>query len=510
MPQRRVLFGVTSLLVVAGAVALFSVDAPPAPARHVTIVVAEQPHNLDACETATSNVSRIVSQNVNESLTQLDPATAQVRPRLAISWESDDDRVWRFKLREGVTFHDGRPFDAEAAVYSIRRLMSRSLSCSVRYKTFGGVGVEAKALDAHTLEIRTDVPTPIFPTLAAAIKVVSPATPADRITREPIGTGPYRFVRWVAGQRVELQRFDGYWGEPPQIESATYVWRPESLMRAAMVLTGEADLSPYLAAQDADQPTLDIPYLNPETTRMRIDATQAPLDDVRVRLAMNLAIDRDALRTALFGADAQPAAQLVVAGVFGYNPELAAWPYDPERARALLAEAAASGVPIDRTITIIARPNIYPNASEVAEALMAMWHDVGLRVVIRNFEIADWLRYLKRPYPTDMGPNVLQDQHDNGQGDAVFTLFSKYHSEGANSKIADERIDQLIEDGRVATGQQRQDAFREVFREAHERLVADVMLFHMTSYARVSPRLRWRPDVRTNNEIEIADIGLRP
>ena len=476
--------------------------------RSITVVVPEQPDSMESCNAATSNISRVLSRNVNESLTLIDPSNGEITPYLALSWERVSDLTWRFKLRENVKFHDGADFNADAVVFNIERLMNKNLDCSTRTVAFGGLDLTARSVDPTTVEISTGTASPIFPTLASTIKLVSPNTPVE-ITRTSIGTGPYQLDSWRQGENVQLKRFDGYWGDAPQVEKVTYVWRSESSIRAAMVAAGEADLSPYIARQDATNTETDTAYLNAETSNMRIDTTVAPLTDARVRKALNLALDREALRTAIFGESTVPAAQLVTEAVLGYNPELKLWEYNPEEAKRLIAEAKADGVDVTVPMTIIARPNIYPNASEAVEALMAMWGEVGLTFAAQNFEIADWLKYLRKPFPENIGPNVQQEQHDNGKGDAIFTIYNKYHSQGTVSKLNDPKLDALIEKGQAATGEERKAAFQEVFRYLHEDIVADVPLFHMVGYARISPNIVWTPNLQTNNEINLSEITFK-
>ena len=132
----------------------------------------------------------------------------------------------------------------------------------------------------------TAEPAPILPTMLGTMTVVSPNTVMDERTREPVGTGPYKFVNWTPGESVVLEQFDGYWGEKPDVEKATYVWRTESSVQAGMV-TGEADIAPNITELDATDPSMDFSYFNSETTALRIDVTRPPLDDIRVRKALN-------------------------------------------------------------------------------------------------------------------------------------------------------------------------------------------------------------------------------
>jgi peptide/nickel transport system substrate-binding protein len=328
-------------------------------------------------------------------------------------------------------------------------------------------------------------------------------------TRDPVGTGPYRFVSWEPGTSVVLERFDDYWGEAPEVEKVTYVFRSESAVRAAMVAAGEADIAPNIAVQDATDPSMDFSYLNSETSSFRIDVTKPPLDDIRVRKALNLAVDRDAMIGTLFSPDVVKATQMVVPSINGHNPNLVPYPFDPEQAKQLLAEAKADGVPVDNEITIIGRTEIYPNATEHAEAVMAMLQDVGFNVKLNMLEVAEWVDTYTKPYAEDRPPQLVQTQHDNNNGDAVFTVFFKYHSDGAQSVLSDPKLDQLIEHATVSTGEERQKTWQEAFRMVHEDLVPDIMMFHMVGYTRVGPRVDFTPDISTNSELQVAHVKFK-
>lgn len=163
----------------------------------------------------------------------------------------------------------------------------------------------------------------------------------------------------------------------PVVTSATYVWRQDSTVRAAMVASGEADIAFNIAVQDATDPKTDFSYLNAETTRLRIDVPIAPLNDIRVRQALNFAIDRDALKGTILSDDVLPATQLVVPGTIGHNPDLKPYPYDLEKAKLLLKQAEADGVPVNKEIVLIGRHNFFPNSEEVMQALKAMYREAG-------------------------------------------------------------------------------------------------------------------------------------
>ncbi|GGA86047.1 ABC transporter substrate-binding protein [Brucella endophytica] len=474
--------------------------------KEIKIVLPEEPSNLEPCGTIITSVGQILSQNVTEPLTVIDAATGQPMPKLATEWTRIDDLTWRLKLRAGVKFHDGKDMNAEAVVHSIKRMTSGAITCNNMAK-FGDAKLTVTAVDDLTVEIKSDKPQPILPTLLSVVMIVSPATPADKAVNDPVGTGPYKLATFNP-QTVVLDRFDGYWGDKPVFDKATYAWRPESSIRAAMVETGEADLTPSIALQDASNPETDFSYLNSETTAIRIDTTQPPLNDVRIRKALNLAIDWEGLK-GLFGDATLRAAQMVVPGINGHDDALKPWEYDPEQAVALVAEAKAAGVPVDTEIKLIGRNGIYPNGSEAMEAMMTMWQAAGLNVKLTMLDVADWLRYLQKPFPAERGANLVQMMHDNNKGDAAFTIPIFYRSSGQYSTLSDPKMDAQIDAALSATGEERTKAFKAIFDEMRNDVAPDIPMFHMIGYTRVGKRLDWKPDITTNSEIPLANIRLK-
>jgi peptide/nickel transport system substrate-binding protein len=478
-------------------------------AESVKIVLDTEPDQLDPCQAAKSQVGKVIKQNVIETLTEVNPADGSVSPRLATSWEQVDDLTWRFELRDGVQFHDGSPLNAEAVAFSLKRTLVESLACEAAIKHFTGIDIEAVVVDDNTIDFKTAAPSPIMPTLLGSLGVMGAATPADAITREPIGTGPYTLTEWTPGQQIVLSSFEGYWGEKPVVTSATYIWRPDSAVRAAMVAAGEADIAPSIAVQDATDPAMDFSYVNSDTSSFRIDAAVPPLDDVRVRQALNYAVDREAMKGSIFSDQVILASQLVVPGINGHNADLVPYPYDPEKAKALIAEAKADGVPVETEILLIGRYNIYPNAEEAIQALMAMYQAVGLNVTLKMTEAAEWFELAFKPFPEGRAPILFQTMHDNNNGDAVFTIGGKYLSSSNQSTIAVPELDALIDKASAATGDERRDTFEEAFRMIHEDIVPDVGFFHMVGFTRVNPRLDFTPSISTNSEVQLSQIAFK-
>jgi peptide/nickel transport system substrate-binding protein len=490
---------------------LFSLCITPAGAASepgtITIVLPSEPDSLDPGNTARNIVGQVVLKNIVETLTEINPADSSIIPRLASSWKQIDTTTWHFFLRKGVKFHDGADFNSQAVIFSINRLYDKRVDSRNRTQFFSGFKMEGKALDSYTLEIKTDKFQPLMPNFMGVMTICSPNTPVDKLTRSPIGTGPYKLARWDQGTQIVLEAFDGYWGKQPQVKKAIYVWRTESAVRASMVLIGEADLAPDIARQDAKLPDMDQSYLNSETTSLRIGGVwEPPLNDRRVRMALNYAFDRNAIQGSIFSKDVIPATQMIAPNIFGHNPDLKPWPYDPQKARQLLDEARKDGVPVDKEILLVGRIGNFPGGDELMEVAMTQYKAVGLNVKLKMVEVATYVTYNAKPYP--QGLYILQKSHDNSKGDAVFTA-SQYQCAGASSVMCDRMVDDLIAKAQVATGEERRSLWRAMFKRAHEEVIPYVMLYHMVGYVRVGKRINFKPSIATNGEIQVAQITFK-
>jgi peptide/nickel transport system substrate-binding protein len=476
--------------------------------KAVTVVLAEEPSTLDPCHVMSGIVGRVALGNIVETLTVRDQKTGKLMPSLAASWKQLDELTWRFELRKDVKFHDGTPFNAETAKYAIERNLNPDIHCETRIKFFGKKTLEVTVVDEHTLQLKTGDPDPILPLMMTTHAMYSKSAPFAKRTRTPVGTGPYRLAEWKAGQRIVLERNPDYWGDAPAVEKGTFVWRSESSVRAAMVKQGEADLAPNIAIQDVE-PGLGKSYPNSETTRLNLDLLMAPMDDIRIRAAINYAIDRSALQGTVLSKDVIPATQLVLPQINGYNPRLQLWPYNPDLARKLIADAKADGVPVDKEIEFVGRIGHFPGVFEVQQVITQMLNDVGLNVRLQMYETAQKNKMQAKPYAKGRPPQIFVDQHDNNKGDAVFTVYSKYHSEGGSSKTNDPYLDFLIGYATGASGEERTRAWQRVFERVTDDLLADAMLFHMVGYAAIGPRIDYEPSLVTNNEIHLYDISFK-
>lgn len=486
-------------------VAMLCLTSPAfAAGSDITIVLNEELESVEPCMASQSNIGRVILQNVAETMTELNVENGELMPRLATGWEDMGSGTWRFTLRNGVTFSDGTGFDANDVKHSVERTLSPDLTCEIGAKYFGGMAITTNVVDDYTIDITSDPAQPILPLLLSTLTIV-PEETAMEFTRSPVGTGPYNFSEWNPGQSIVLDRRDDYWGDQPAVSKATYVFRTDAAVRAAMVKTGEADIAPLISQIDATDEAMDFAYPNSETTYLRIDTNIAPLDDVRVRQALNFAVDREAFLGTLIPESASIASHMTVPTALGADEDLPVPAYDPEKAKALLAEAKADGVPVDEEILLIGRRGNFPNVTEVMEALQQMFSDVGFNTKLQMIDVAEWVKYYSKPFAAGDKPSIVEAMHDNNRGDPVFSMYFKYACEGLQSGTCNEELDAKIANATATAGADRGEAWRDVFRTVNE-LSPDVFLFHMVGFSRVSPRLDFEPTIATNSELQLAQI----
>lgn len=503
--RRLALLGLVAAAV--GACSVGGEDGSAAPADTLRIVVPEEPETLEPCMNAFTATGRIGRQNLTEGLTYRNPTSGEITPLLATEYAQTDPLTWRFTLRDGVTFHDGSALDAEDVVATMKRVFNPELACGVTSEYFGDNTVESTAVDTSTVEFRTGTPDPILPLRLSFVGIVPSDTDANARVREPVGTGPYQFGSWEPGLRLTLDRYGDYWGEEPDFAKANYEWRSEATTRASMVQNGEADIATQLTALQVND-EYAVTFNTNETPYLRLDPTQPPMNDIRVREAINLAIDREALLETIFGGVGELASQLVPEGVVGHNPQIPVWPYDMERAQALIAEAKAAGVPVETPIRLIGRNGIYPRSSEAMEVVQAQLEAAGLNVDIEMLEVNEWLQYMIRPFPADVGPAITQGQHGNQSGDASFTMYNNYGTNGGQSTYGTPELDALIARASEASGAQRQDLFAEALAYQNDEVIRDAVMVRLAGVIAISPRVIYEPNSATPDELRLADVSM--
>ncbi|MEM8986973.1 MAG: ABC transporter substrate-binding protein [Pseudomonadota bacterium] len=357
----------------------------------LTVGVQLEPPGLDPTAGAAAAIDEIVYANVFEGLARIGPDGA-VRPGLAERWDvSEDGRRYTFHLRKNATFHDGTAFDADDVVFSLTRARAEG-SLNAQKALFEPIE-SVTALDPYTVEVRLSRPVGAFLThLAWGDAVIVAPESAGTNATAPVGTGPFRFSRWRKGDAVELRRYDGYWGDAAPLDGVTFKFISDPTAAFAALMAGDVDGFPNypapenLAQFDADARFNLVTGAGEGEMILAVNNKAPPFNDVRVRRALSHAIDKQAvIDGALFGYGA-PIGSHFPPHHPSYTDLTGLYPHDPDRARALLAEAGQEG---GVTATLKLPPPSYARRS--GEIIAAQLRAVGVDVTIENLEWAQWL-----------------------------------------------------------------------------------------------------------------------
>ena len=387
----------------AAPLALATLLATPALAQNLTVGIQGEPSTLDPqFNLLGTNTSAL--RNIYDTLVSRDPAL-QIRPSLAESWRAVDETTWEFKLRPGVTFHDGSPLTAEDVRFSIARLPNVQGNPN-SYATYIQGIREVQVVDPLTVRFITDGPVPLLPINLTSVFILSSAkgvqtTSAFNNGSAAIGTGPYRFVSWQPGQPMVLDRNDAYFGGRPDWSRVSFRPIPADGARVGALLAGDVDFINAVPLQDVKQLEAEgagqrfkvfggvssyvymlFPEMGKDSMPGLRDAQGQPLNrnpwqDARVREAVSLALNRQSIVERLMEGRARVANQAIPEGFFGYSPAVPPARFDLERARALLREA---GYPNGFQTTLSCPSDRFVNDSKICEAAAQQLQRAGIKV----------------------------------------------------------------------------------------------------------------------------------
>ncbi len=466
------------------------------PTGELIAVRADEPPTLD-WKDMVSEPHNWSCSGVMEALTDNDPRSKDVTPVLAESWEWDEDNTWIFKLRQGVTFHNGEPFSAEAVIFSFDRMSDPETSNLASH--LNNIA-SYTAVDDFTLEIITKEPDPIFPARLQSLNIGPPKWTKenpDLVSTALIGTGPYKFVEFKKGQHIKLTANEDYWGEIPKIKDITILFRAEPAVRAAMVQTGEANLAWAINPEDIPNVPKVVQYADLSTILMRPDCTgQHPaLADQRVRQAMLYAIDGKMVAETIFKDTAIQVKgnQQVPPAALGYDPTMELWPYDPDKARSLLSEAQTDGIPIDTPITIVERgKGWFAHDNEFAEYAANAWNEIGLNVTLEVIDASAWVDLLFAVKPEQEHADLLYTLHSVELMDYSHSADRMLHSDARYSLWQDEKTDEMLRAAAKLSGDARIQAYQEVARYLEDRV--PLLVFGSTLQTHgTDANLQWEP-----------------
>lgn len=353
-----------------------------------------------------TGVNNQITRHVYDKLVARDE-NQQPAPALAVSWKTIDPLTWEFKLREDVTWSDGTPFTADDVVFTFKRApdVVNSPGSFAQYLK----GKEVIKIDDHTVHFKTKAPYPLMPNDLMTFGIVSAkfgkgATTEDyNSLKAAIGTGPYVFSEFRLGDMVVLERNPRYWGKKPEWDKVIFKAYKSGPSRVAALLSGDVDLIEQVPTSDIEQlrKNKNITLSEGLSSRliyMHLDRWQDapkeitdsktgqplgknPFKDLRVRQALSFAIPREIIVDRIMDGLAIPAGQVVPQGLFGHDKDLAAWNYDIEKAKKLLADAGyADGF----GIVVHAPNNRYVNDSKIAETLAQIYTRLGLRATVET------------------------------------------------------------------------------------------------------------------------------
>lgn len=467
---------------------LLAIASPPAVSAPPGVLVVGQtaePKSLDPHTVTALNDFRIAA-NVYDGLVRYRDGTLEIEPALAESWTvSEDGTVYTFALRSGVTFHDGTAFDAEAVAFNFRRMLDEDHpyheTGPFPLAHFFSAIREIEVVDPLTVRFRLDAPfAPLLSNLAYPTGfMVSPAAVrqwGNSYGRHPSGTGPFRFALWDSGIRVVLERNEVYWDGAPPLEAV--VFRPlyDANTRVAELLAGGIDLVvgippdvvPIL--RDRDDFTVH-EQAGPHLWFLILNMREAPFADRRMRLAVNHAIDKRALvENVLQGTATVAAGPVPEAFGWAHDPTLEPYPYDPGKARDLIAEAGYAGEEIVFAVTQGGSGMLDPVA--MATAIQADLAAVGLDVAIETFE---WNTYLARVNRGLEGQAAMAEMawmtNDPDTLPYLALRSAAWPEEGGfnSGYYANPEVDRLIEAARRSTDRtERARLYRRIQRIVHE------------------------------------------
>jgi peptide/nickel transport system substrate-binding protein len=464
------------------------------PEDHSPLIIGLNAAYVTLDPTAGAGPELDIFENTFESLTEINPETGELEPKLATSWELTDERTWRFHLREGVTFHDGSPFTAADVVFSTERIMADGYAGAhaAAVRTIESI----EAVDDLTVDVTTTAPDPLLPRKyqiaggAGHIFIVSHTVFENAASDEDaanalVGTGPYMLDELDPGVSVLLKRYDDYWGEAPEIEAADFRFIPENSTRVNSLLTGEIDVAVTIPAADvaridSSSDAAVVSSDNGLVIYMILNTTAPPLDDPEVREAVVSAIDLEGTLSALLGDKARLLPGIIPDNVPQSGGVDSPHEYDPSVTEGILEDMG----PI--TLNVTTSSGRYPADAEIYEATNQQLTEAGFTV---NATSKEWASFLTDIIQGNTGAFYILGA-DWGERDASKLASMIDSAQPINE--SDEVKELIAEQTFMTDTDERDDTWREI-----EGLVQDENLFvgswQMTADFGVSGRVEWQP-----------------
>ena len=431
-----------------------------------------------------------VYRNIFDNLVTRDDA-GKIVPQVAAAWHYTDDKTLVFDLRSDIRFQDGTKLTPDDVAFSVQRIINPAFK-SPQLSQFDQIA-SADVTGPAQVTLHTKSAYPAL--LAQLVKLsIVPKAYVEKVgdqefNLKPIGSGPYKLRSWQRGVSVTLDAMPDYWRGKPPFASVVFRAVPDVPTRMADLRAGRADLVRGLSPDDAQalKSERSVAVLSVPTERVAylfVNPSAGPTKDVHVRRAIAMAIDRDTLISALQQGYARPVAEVLTPANFGYSDAVPAWPFDPDVARKMIADAGAKGA----TVQFLTSP-VYDR--RLNEAVQQMLADVGLNVEI---VMLDQPTYLKRRQgtPEDAG-GLSQGRWSCACQDADGVIFPLFRSGSIWSKYSNPEYDRLVDAARSTLDEgKRRDLYRQAFTILHDD-VPGIGLFQDVAIYGASPKLHWQP-----------------
>ncbi|ARD47746.1 ABC transporter substrate-binding protein [Sporosarcina sp. P33] len=427
-----------------------------------------------------------VTVNLFETLLNFGEQDTTVQPGLAKEYEtSEDGLTYTFQLQEGVKFHDGTDFNAEAVVKNFERWANGDSDTFPYYNSmFGGFKddeehvIESVTADGDSTVIITlkRPQAPFLKNIAMSMFAISSPTAFekgdDEYERNPVGTGPFKFVEWKPNETITIEKNEDYWQEGlPKLDRVIFQSIPDNSARLNSLLSGEIDLADGINPADGqkiedndklqlfERPSMNVGYLG-------LTVTREPFDKKEVRQAMNYAIDKQTIIDSFFEGRAEVAKNPMPSSISGYNDEIEGYEYDPEKAKALLKEAGLEdGFEMELWAMPVPRPYM-PDGTKVAEAIQSNLADVGIKAKIVSYE---WATYLDKASKGDADAFMLGWTGDNGDADNFLYVLLDEDNIGSNNYtyFKNDKTHKLFLEAQTEVDEDKRN---ELYKEAQEIL----------------------------------------
>jgi len=474
MKRTFLALSILGLILVIGTTSLVLAQAQPKPGGRIIIGRPMDAVSLDAAADTTA-AGAIVYGNLIEPLMVM--KDGKITPHLATKYEVLSASKVRFFLRKGVTFHDGTPFNAEAVKFTFER----AIKIPARWLALFAPLKAAEVMDEYTVDLITDVPYgPLLGAMTMLYSgIISPkavATYGDDYGRHPVGTGPFKFKEWRTKDQIVLVKNDNYWGKKAYLDEAVYKVIPEPGARMMGLRTGDLDMvvQPNMAEMAAFRK--DAKFTVAETQGQRVffaafNFSQSPMDDIKVRHALAMAVNKQAILDNILEGGGVPSRSYIAPSIFGFHDmDLAKrYPYDPKKAKALLAEAGwkpgSDGLLYKDgkkfTLRFLGTKNRFLMDAEICEALQAMWKEIGIDVKLDFFEWATTFNQIRNPV-NEYHVMYIGWVLPNPDADVYF--YSLFHStsmlpKGWNfCRFVNPEVDKLLDEARASMDQPKRAA----------------------------------------------------